>query len=74
MTAHDPACCLEDMPTSECPVCASIALARGEEIAVRERIWKDNLPSIARRNYAEGYRDATAGRPMRNSDQVHDTP
>ena len=65
MTAHDPACCLEDMPTSECPVCASIALARGEEIAVRERIWKDNLPSIARRNYTEGYKDATEHRASR---------
>ena len=65
MTAHDPACCLEDMPTSECPVCASIALARGEEIAVRERIWKDNLPSIARRNYLEGYKDATEHRASR---------
>jgi len=65
VTAHDPACCLEDMPTSECPACASIALARGEEIATRERIWKDNLPSIARRNYAEGFKDATEHRASR---------
>ena len=65
MTAHDPACCLDDMPGSECPVCASITLARGEERATRERIWKDNLPSICRRNYLEGFKDATEHRASR---------
>jgi hypothetical protein len=74
MTAHDPCCCLDDMPGPECPVCASIALARGEERTRYDRTWKDNLPSIARRHYVEGYRDATNGRPMRYYDQQHDTP
>ena len=74
MSGHDPACCLDDMPGPECPVCASIALARGEERVKYDRTWKENLPSVARRNYVEGYRDAADGRPMRGSDAVHDTP
>ena len=74
MSVHDPACCLDDMPGSECPVCSSIALARSEERTRADRSWHDNLPSIARRNYVEGFKDAAAGRPMRDSDSVHDTP
>ena len=61
--AHDPCCCLEDMPTSECPVCASIALARGEERAKFTETWKENLPLIERRNYLDGFRDGMDGNP-----------
>jgi hypothetical protein len=62
MTAHDPCCCLDDMPGSECPVCASIALARGEERAKFTAIWKANLPLIEVRNYERGFIDGRASR------------
>jgi hypothetical protein len=62
MTAHDPACCLDDMPTTECPVCASITLARSEERAKATESWKVNLPLIERRNYDQGFHDGRASR------------
>ncbi len=65
MTAHDPACPLDDMPTFDCTVCRAIGAARSEERAIFQRTWKDNLPSICQRNYAEGYKDATEHRPSR---------
>ena len=61
MSAHDPCCCLSDLPGSECPVCASIALARGEEKHAFGETWRANLPLVERRNYLEGYADGAAG-------------
>ena len=74
MTTHDRCCPLDDSDGIECAVCDAIVRARSEEIAVRESMWRLNLPSVARRNYVEGYRDAANGRPMRDSDRVHQTP
>ena len=59
---HDPACCLSDMPATECPVCDCIALARGEERAKYQETWKTNLPLIEKRNYEQGYRDGRESR------------
>lgn len=59
---HDPACCLSDMPATECPVCDSIALARGEEREKATASWKLNLPLIERRNYEQGYHDGRESR------------
>ena len=57
MSVHDPACCLDDIPGPECPVCASIAVARGEERDKFTASWHANLPLIERRNYEQGWHD-----------------
>ena len=36
--------------------------ARGQEIETRNRIWRENLPSIERRWYLDGYTDGVDGR------------
>jgi hypothetical protein len=59
---HDPACCLSDMPATECPVCESITLARDEERAKYQEVWKTNLPLIERRNYEQGFHDGRESR------------
>jgi hypothetical protein len=64
MTAHDPCCCLDDMPSAECPVCASILMARAEEKERFNATWKANLPGIERRNYLQGWTDAVNGRRL----------
>ena len=65
MSGHDPACCLDDMPGPECPVCASIALARGEERVKYQQAWQANIALVEARNYREGYADCAAGHPPR---------
>ena len=62
MSVHDPACCLDDMPGTECPVCASVALARSEERERASMAWRLNLRPIEVRNYERGYQDAVNGR------------
>lgn len=64
MTAHDPCCPLDDLPDGDCPVCAAIAAARGEEIAARNESWRINLPIVERRMYLEGRADEAAHRPI----------
>ena len=63
---HDPCCPLGDAATTDCAVCTAIAAARAQEIEARNRIWHQNMPRVARRNYEEGYRDAINGLPNRH--------
>ena len=62
---HDPCCPIFDLPVQDCVVCTAIAEARGQEMEARNRIWRDNLPGIERRNYLAGYADGAAHHPPR---------
>ena len=62
--SHDKFCPFDNDAT-ECPVCGAITMARGEEKSIATATWKRNLPLLERRNYAEGYHDATEHKPPR---------
>jgi hypothetical protein len=64
MTSHDRQCPL-DGDDLDCAVCDAIGRARTEERQIRKDIWAANIGPIEKRNYLDGFRDATNGRPNR---------
>lgn len=62
---HDPHCPITTTALLDCPICALLTAARGDERAKFTEIWKANLPGIERRNYTEGWTDAINGRRLR---------
>ena len=61
---HDRCCPLDDADGIECAVCDAITRARGDERAKFQQSWKVNLPRVEARNWMDGYRAATNGRPI----------
>ena len=45
----------------DCVYCYHLKLARGEEIAKFNDVWKLNMPLIEKRNYERGLKDGQAG-------------
>lgn len=64
MSGHDPCCPIYDLPVADCVVCTAIGEARGEEKAIFQRVWKENIQPLTSRYYREGYQDATNGKPI----------
>ena len=61
---HDP-CCPVTTTAEACPICDIIRTVRSQEKDIADGIWRDNLASISKRNYLDGYRDAEHLRPPR---------
>lgn len=61
MSGHDSCCPLDDLPSTDCVVCAAIGQARDEEKDTYNQSWRANLPLIERRWYERGYADGRAG-------------
>ena len=60
----DPLCPPELHQPVNCPVCAVLEQARGQERAAFSRTWKENLPLITREHYERGHKAAQAGEPL----------
>ena len=61
---HDPHCPITSTRVLDCPLCALLTAARGDERAKFQQSWKVNLPRVEARNWMDGYRAATNGRPI----------